>query len=119
MCYKIQCKMCRQITFDVIECKQLLLNVHNEPLLILNDNKVDDCLNDNSSIYLNEDHLPDWLRTVIEEHSWSKGKINCRHCNSRLGSFDFTSGLKCNCNNYVVPAIHLVKSKIDLIPIKK
>ena len=36
---------------------------------------------------------------------WTKGRLNCPNCQSRLGGFDFVSGA-----DYPV---HLIKSKID------
>lgn len=37
----------------------------------------------------------------------------CPKCNGRLGSFDFVSGTKCPCGQYVLPAVHVVNGKID------
>lgn len=46
--------------------------------------------------------------------NWLKGKLICPNCNLRVGSFDFVSGMKCLCKKYLLPQIHLVKSKVDI-----
>lgn len=47
---------------------------------------------------------------------WTKGKLNCPNCEARVGSFDFTARSKCACGSTVLPAVHLVKSKVDSSP---
>ena len=42
---------------------------------------------------------------LITQAGWTKGRLNCPNCQSRLGGFDFVSGA-----DYPV---HLIKSKID------
>lgn len=116
--YKIQCKVCRQIILNEIECNSLLLSAHNEPLQNSSPEDYCESLLTLNSIYLNEEHLPAWLLSLIEHENWAKGKINCSSCKGRIGSFDFLSGLKCDCNKFVLPPVHLVKSKIDLIKLQ-
>jgi len=48
------------------------------------------------------------------QDDWQKGKLSCPNCNLRVGSFDFIGGMKCPCKKYVLPQIHLVKSKTDI-----
>lgn len=45
---------------------------------------------------------------------WQKGKLSCPNCNLRVGSFDFICGMKCPCKKFVLPQIHMVKSKVDI-----
>merc|ERR1712020_605809 len=49
--------------------------------------------------------MPDWILQKVEEAGWTKGRLNCPQCQSRLGGFDFISGA-----DYPV---HLIKSKVD------
>lgn len=44
---------------------------------------------------------------------WTKGRLNCPNCEARVGSFDFVSQSTCACGTSVLPAVHLVKSKVD------
>lgn len=44
---------------------------------------------------------------------WVKGKLHCPKCASRVGSFNFVSGMQCSCGNSVIPPVHIVKSKVD------
>ncbi|KAJ9580748.1 hypothetical protein L9F63_024074, partial [Diploptera punctata] len=45
---------------------------------------------------------------------WQKGRLNCPKCRGRVGSFDFVSGLKCDCGKHVLPPVHVVRSKVDI-----
>jgi E3 ubiquitin-protein ligase RNF180 len=42
-----------------------------------------------------------------------KGRLHCPKCHSRVGGFDFVSGQKCACGFCVLPAVHLIRSKVD------
>lgn len=42
------------------------------------------------------------------------GKILCKKCNNKLGDF-FPKGNQCSCGSWQVPAIQIVKSKVDKI----
>jgi hypothetical protein len=42
-----------------------------------------------------------------------KGRLHCPKCQCRVGGFDFVSGQKCACGLCVLPAVHLVSSKVD------
>lgn len=44
---------------------------------------------------------------------WTKGRLNCPNCEARVGSFDFVSQSTCACGLSVLPAVHVVKSKVD------
>jgi len=52
--------------------------------------------------------------SYLFQEDWQKGKLSCPNCNLRVGSFDFVGGMKCPCKKYVLPQIHLVKSKVDI-----
>lgn len=111
----IKCKKCRKSIFDKNQTKDLFLNAHNTAVGIC----LEECasIQEENNIFLNEQFLPQWIILRIEAEKWSKGKLNCPSCDSRIGSFDFVSGQKCNCSSYVLPPIHIIKSKVDLIKI--
>lgn len=109
----IKCRSCRLILLDSTNTKEsLFVCAHNTPCNPFNKSEKD-C--DENMIFLNEDSLPNWIQEIIEKHEWSKGRLNCLNCNSRIGSFDFVSGMKCFCDSNVLPPVHLIKSKLDLI----
>ncbi|PSN55505.1 E3 ubiquitin-protein ligase [Blattella germanica] len=70
---------------------------------------------DNSVWYLEEDFLPEWIKAVVDETGWQKGRLNCPKCGGRVGGFDFISGHKCGCGEHVVPSVHVVRSKVDSV----
>jgi DNA-directed RNA polymerase subunit RPC12/RpoP len=67
-------------------------------------------------LYIPEETKPSWLEEILDERGWEKGKINCPKCSARIGSYNFVSGMKCQCGTFVLPPIHIVKSKIDFVP---
>lgn len=66
-----------------------------------------------SFIHLLEDKLPDWIKVKVEQEQWTKGKLHCENCNSKVGSFDFVSGRKCDCENTLLPSVHFISSQVD------
>lgn len=109
----VKCKKCRKILVGKTECANLFRNAHNKPL----DTSETDChtIADQNVVFLSEDNLPEWIMQRIQEANWSKGRLNCEQCDLRVGAFDFISGSKCQCLENVLPAVHLIKSKVDLL----
>lgn len=69
---------------------------------------------ENSEVFIQEDHIPSWIKVEIEQSNWTKGKLKCTKCGLKVGSFDFVSGTRCKCGrNEVLPPVHLIRSKID------
>lgn len=111
--HELKCRQCRKVILDSAAYSALVVNSHKLPIV----ESSDDCtlvLNE-KEVYLNDDVLPEWILEKIREANWSKGKINCNHCGSRIGSFNFISGAQCICFNYVLPPVHLIKSKLDFV----
>ncbi|KAF9594143.1 hypothetical protein IFM89_028397 [Coptis chinensis] len=52
-----------------------------------------------------------WMTTV--EEGALEGKLNCAHCEARLGYFNW-SGIQCSCGSWITPAFQLHKSRIDI-----
>jgi dual specificity phosphatase 12 len=42
------------------------------------------------------------------------GKILCKKCNNKLGEY-LPKGTQCSCGSWVVPAVQIIKSKVDKI----
>ena len=72
------------------------------------------CDEDNLVSYIQEDIMPSWMSDLLQQTDWTKGKVACPSCKARIGSFNFVSGRKCACQRWVLPAIRLVNSKMDL-----
>lgn len=111
---QIKCKKCRNIILNTLECADCLVSAHHQPV----NGSVNECHTNEvqSMVFLAEDSLPEWVRKKVEEAQWSKGRLNCVNCDSRIGGFDFISGNKCQCSKEsILPAVHLIKSKVDLV----
>ncbi|XP_057667232.1 E3 ubiquitin-protein ligase RNF180-like [Diorhabda carinulata] len=115
MFQEIKCKKCRHTLFNQDTIKNnLILNAHGETTENSNACQV---IPEEKNIFLNEDCLPSWVKNKIEVEEWSKGRIYCPKCDSRIGAFDYVSGQKCNCLNNLLPPVHIIKSKIDIVKI--
>ncbi|XP_050518862.1 E3 ubiquitin-protein ligase RNF180 isoform X2 [Diabrotica virgifera virgifera] len=113
MFQEIKCKKCRKTIFSPDQIKtNLILNAHGHPM---DNSRVCDIDVEETNVFINDEHLPSWIKDRIEAEEWSKGRINCPNCDSRIGSFDYVSGQKCACFTNLLPPIHFIKSKIDLI----
>ncbi|KAK9509348.1 hypothetical protein O3M35_006686 [Rhynocoris fuscipes] len=106
------------------KCRNVLLNTEETPLLSGHNAQVDgnffsrhiesgECLENENSVYLQEEGLPKWIEELVNQAGWLKGKLVCPKCALRLGSFNFISGRKCTCDKYVLPPVHIIKSKVD------
>lgn len=111
---EIKCKVCRNTLFG-IQLKQAFLNAHSESITSL----PSDCesVNNANHIFIdtNNDNIPLWVMQAIETAEWSKGKLNCPHCDARIGGFDFVSGSKCQCSRCLLQPVRIIKSKVDPI----
>jgi len=53
-----------------------------------------------------DENLPQWINDAVEEGSWTKGKLSCPSCGSRVGGFDYVTRSS-------LP-VYIVRSKVDL-----
>lgn len=60
-----------------------------------------------------DDNILPWVLKLVEEGNWCKGKLYCPQCEARIGAFDFIHMIECECRQETIPAIYVVKSKID------
>lgn len=105
----IKCKKCRKILIE--DCLTVLITAHG--VNVADDTDKCESGADETLLHIHEERLPSWISKYIEDMEWTKGKIFCPFCNTRIGAFDFTSGMKCTCEKAVMPAVHLVRSKVD------
>ena len=55
----------------------------------------------------------DWMGEEIK-HGVAEGKFNCPNCTAKIGTWIW-SGTQCSCGTWVVPAIQVPKSKVDVV----
>ncbi|XP_022807228.1 uncharacterized protein LOC111344276 isoform X3 [Stylophora pistillata] len=68
-----------------------------------------------SSWFLEDEEMLPWVHDSVEEAQWTEGKLYCPKCKSRIGAFDFIHGIHCNCGKFIIPAVWIQKSRVDLI----
>ncbi|XP_031843787.1 E3 ubiquitin-protein ligase RNF180-like isoform X2 [Nomia melanderi] len=112
MAMEVKCKLCRKNLFNNKPIQ--LLTSHSE----IKQNLVDiGCGNTNdtdSSSYLPIENVPEWIVNIVNQESWTKGRLYCPHCNNRIGSFNFVNELKCDCGQFITPPIRITNSKVDI-----
>lgn len=96
-CRNILLKDCPKHVIDTFECDPQKCGTFNEKQFI----------------FLSEDQLPSWIKMKIMKEQWTKGKLHCESCGSKVGSFDYISGRRCNCGSSIIPSVHLITSQID------
>jgi len=110
---KFTCRQCRKILFTYPEVD--VQDSHGSPAL--DETTEPPCQTD--LWFVPEECMPAWVSEILEESGWEKGKLKCpsENCNARVGSYNFVSGNKCKCKKNCVPPIHIVKSKVDFMPV--
>ncbi|XP_064469285.1 E3 ubiquitin-protein ligase RNF180-like [Ornithodoros turicata] len=105
---KFRCKKCRATVFTSAD----VVSAHGKPWT----GHVNFCcpLNKASTVwYLRETEIVDWMEDQVHNGKWTKGRLYCPACSARLGSYDFVAGSKCGCSQFVLPAIHIAKCRVD------
>lgn len=109
----IKCRKCRTILSKSPE--SALLNAHNVQYSADSDVKSNcSSVYSRTEIYLNEDNLEAWIQDEVEKSEWTKAKLKCVKCQSNIGSFDFVSVQKCDCQRFNQPSVHFIRSKVDV-----
>lgn len=104
---------CRHCCKSLFKGDSILFNAHHEVKQRATDVG---CQADESDCsYMIPENVPDIFMDAIDQGSWTKGKLHCPYCKSRLGSFNFVNELKCCCDKYVKPPIRMVNSKVDIL----
>jgi dual specificity phosphatase 12 len=52
-----------------------------------------------------------WMRPELEQGKLD-GRLECPKCQANVGKYAW-QGMRCNCGSWVVPAVSLLRSKID------
>jgi dual specificity phosphatase 12 len=110
---RFACKICRTILFhdcDIedpphTKSKHSFSSRKTKSGSNVNLSRDDECQN----IFL-ADSL-DWMGPITESH---EGKLSCPKCNGKLGMYKW-HGTQCSCGTWVVPAIMIHKSRVDVI----
>lgn len=110
----IKCRKCRTVITTI--SSHNLLNAHSELFFNGATDAETNCpsIIERTEVYLKEDAIEQWIQNEIEKSGWTKGKLKCVKCSSNVGSFDYISGQKCDCQYFNQPSVHFIKSKIDL-----
>lgn len=111
----LKCRKCRQV---LLTQHNALLTAHGEPI---GASAPRAAVQFGAVFYLQEDRLPAWIEAIVDkvcnghtfQEGWVKGRLHCPKCQGRVGAFDFVSGQKCACGLCVLPAVHLIRSKVD------
>ncbi|XP_026481202.1 E3 ubiquitin-protein ligase RNF180-like [Ctenocephalides felis] len=104
----MKCRKCRAVLYE----NEFVFDGHGAKI---NKNSESNCKTALDRFCFHEENLPSWMLSAIETSQWTKGKINCPKCGIKIGSFDFVSGNKCECAEYVIPPIYVIKSKTDIL----
>ncbi|XP_035740914.1 E3 ubiquitin-protein ligase RNF180-like [Vespa mandarinia] len=109
---EVKCRHCRKNLFQ--NESFTLLTSHNEDKSNIQHAGCDDNFIEHF-LYMSTENLPIWIQEIIDQTSWTKGRLNCPFCNNRLGSFNLIIDTKCNCGTCIVPPIRLIQSKLDIL----
>jgi len=104
--FRFSCRKCRRILFgeDDMEDPPHSQAKHNFSFRKLGHGGVDTSLC--GSFFLKEGIS--WMGDMSE----IEGRVACPRCDGKLGAWHW-SGAQCSCGSWVVPAIHIPKSKVD------
>lgn len=111
---RFACKMCRTIIFNEhdieypphTKSKHSFSSRKTRSGSNVNLSRDDQC----QSIFLGE--ALDWMGPINESH---EGKLSCPKCKGKLGMYKW-HGTQCSCGTWVVPAIMIHKSRVDVVP---
>lgn len=53
----------------------------------------------------------DWMQKVITNEEALEGRLDCYKCGNKVGGYNWKGG-RCSCGKWMVPAIHLMKSRV-------
>lgn len=113
MITRIRCKKCRITLLENKESDIQLLNGHGASLHEIGTSCAS--VSEPTLYFLNDEALPDWASEKVVENEWIRGRLHCPKCQARMGAFDFVSRQKCDCGQTFLPAVHIIKSKVDIL----
>jgi len=94
-------------TSSTLKCRKCrFLLVEQPPHKILDATESSNAQESSNVFNICDENLPQWINDAVEEGSWTKGKLSCPSCGSRVGGFDYVTRSS-------LP-IYIVRSKVDL-----
>lgn len=58
-----------------------------------------------------------WMKEELQGKQELEGKFECPGCTTKVGGYNW-KGSRCSCGKWVIPAIHLLATKVDQFPLK-
>jgi E3 ubiquitin-protein ligase RNF180 len=112
----IKCRKCRHVIASV-NPDTSFLSSHGEPIGFEQRLKSSCSLEvRENNLYFREEAVPGWINSEIVTSGWTKGKLHCPGgCGARIGSFDFVTCPRCECQESLTPSAHIVLGKVDLV----
>lgn len=59
-----------------------------------------------------------WMKEELQGKQELEGKFLCPGCSSKVGGYNW-KGSRCSCGKWVIPAINLLRNKVDQIPLNE
>ncbi|QLG74701.1 hypothetical protein HG535_0H00260 [Zygotorulaspora mrakii] len=59
-----------------------------------------------------------WMKEELQGKQELEGKFFCPGCSCKVGGYNW-KGSRCSCGKWVIPAIHLMRNKVDQVPLKE
>ncbi|XP_076281766.1 E3 ubiquitin-protein ligase RNF180-like [Lasioglossum baleicum] len=109
---EMKCKHCRKDLFNKEPIQ--LLTSHGEIKQNSTDIGCGSTNDSESSSYIATENMPKWIADIVNQESWTKGRLNCPYCNNRIGSFNFVNEQKCNCGQFITLPVRITNSKVDI-----
>lgn len=111
---RFACKMCRTVLFNEDDLED---PPHSQSQHEFSRRKTKSGINTNGFVGENKcqskflaDGL-DWMGDISQSH---EGKLSCPKCHGKLGLYKW-HGTQCSCGTWVVPAIMIHKSRVDVV----
>lgn len=111
---RFSCRKCRTILFGVADLQDPAHepSQHRFSYRKMHHGACSSSSDQNCQSYFLQDSL-DWMGDDIR-NGCPEGKFSCPLCDSKLGNWIW-SGTQCSCGTWVVPAIQIPKSKVDVV----
>lgn len=113
----VKCKKCRIMLLN----DQCLIDIHKDPILEDAQSSThnyqsltnEDLDQKNTLLYIDYEKAPAWILSIIDQASWTAGKLTCLKCSCKVGSFNFLDLKRCPCCKVISPCVWLIQSKVD------
>jgi len=97
----------RSTEYTTLRCRKCRFILLEQPPHKILDTVESSDTQDSSNVFnICDENLPQWINDAVEEGSWTKGKLSCPSCGSRVGGFDYVTRSSF--------PVYIVRSKVDL-----